>query len=154
MSDCEHTGGWEFHGDGQSCAECGQGSVKCVHELQERLAALQSRPDVAGVPQFVIEFLNTAYDEQQAMQDTCHQDTDEWAMHEKHKMAIEVIQHLLQEKNTNPNYHPCLYLLAEENTGWRRWLSRWKHSSEPFRGDIQRRIAAQVIASNRESSGE
>jgi len=38
------------------------------------------------------------------------------------------------------NYHPKLYLLAVERTGWRRWIfGRWVHSSEPFRRDIQRR---------------
>ncbi len=40
----------------------------------------------------------------------------------------------------NGNYHPSLYLLAIERTGWRRWiLGRWVYSSEPFRRDIQRR---------------
>lgn len=38
------------------------------------------------------------------------------------------------------NYHPKLYLLAIERTGWRRWVfGRWVYASEPFRRDIQRR---------------
>ena len=38
--------------------------------------------------------------------------------------------------------HPSLHLLAKERTGWRRWLfGRWVYSDEPFRRDIQRRIA-------------
>ena len=42
--------------------------------------------------------------------------------------------------NNDPNYHPKLYLLGIENTGWRRWVfGRWAYSSEPFRADIQRR---------------
>lgn len=41
-----------------------------------------------------------------------------------------------------PEYHPNLYLLAVERTGWRRWLlGRWVYRSEPFRRDIQRRCA-------------
>ena len=40
------------------------------------------------------------------------------------------------------NYHPALWLLAIERTGWRRWIfGRWVYSSEPFRRDIQRRCA-------------
>lgn len=42
----------------------------------------------------------------------------------------------------DPCYHPCLYLLAEENTGWRRWFRRWKYSSEPFRSDIANRLGS------------
>ena len=42
--------------------------------------------------------------------------------------------------NRDQNYHPNLYLLAIERTGWRRWVfGRWVYSSEPFRRDIQRR---------------
>jgi len=40
----------------------------------------------------------------------------------------------------DPRFHPNLYLLAIERTGWRRWIfGRWVYSSEPFRRDIQRR---------------
>ena len=38
--------------------------------------------------------------------------------------------------------HPTIHLLAEERTGWRRYVfGRWAHRSEPFRRDIQRRLA-------------
>ena len=38
--------------------------------------------------------------------------------------------------------HPTIHLLAEERTGWRRYVfGRWVHRSEPFRRDIQRRLA-------------
>jgi len=43
-------------------------------------------------------------------------------------------------KELEPNYHPCLHLLAGERVGWRKWIfGRWVYSSEPFRRDIQRR---------------
>ena len=39
------------------------------------------------------------------------------------------------------NHHPCLHLLAERESGWRRFFGRrWKYSSEPFRGDIRRNL--------------
>jgi hypothetical protein len=39
--------------------------------------------------------------------------------------------------------HPTLHLLAVERIGWRRWIfGRWVYNDEPFRRDIQRRIAA------------
>lgn len=38
--------------------------------------------------------------------------------------------------------HCNLPLLAIEHTGWRRWVyGRWVYKSEPFRVDIQRKIA-------------
>lgn len=44
----------------------------------------------------------------------------------------------------DPNQHPSLHLLAIERTGWRRWIfGRWVYPSEPFRRDIQRRMAGQ-----------
>jgi len=46
----------------------------------------------------------------------------------------------------DPCYHPKLYLLAIERTGWRRWVfGRWVYSSEGFRNDIARRARGMQI---------
>jgi len=41
------------------------------------------------------------------------------------------------DENTRDTIYTLLENLCKENTGWRRWFSRWKISDEPLRGDAK-----------------